>query len=46
MDVPGPADNIISPMMEVPPTVSPPRVTHTSALKRSTIWTNFAEARA
>src|ERR1039458_1620635 len=46
MDVPGPADSIISPMMEVPPTVSPPRVTHTSALKRSTSCTNFAEARA
>ena len=44
--VPGPADSIISPMIEVPPTVSPPRVTQTSALKRSTIWTNFAEARA
>src|SRR5215211_5898252 len=44
--VPGPADSIISPMMEVPPTVSPPRVTQTSALKRSTIWTNLAEARA
>ena len=43
---PGPADSIISPMIEVPPTVSPPRVTQTSALKRSTIWTNFAEARA
>src|SRR3984957_4231615 len=36
MDVPGPADSIISPMMEVPPTVSPPRVTQTSALKRTT----------
>ena len=44
--VPGPADSIISPMIEVPPTVSLPRVTQTSALKRSTIWTNFAEARA
>src|SRR5229473_4727374 len=29
IDVPGPADSIISPMMEVPPTVSPPLVTHT-----------------
>jgi predicted DNA-binding transcriptional regulator AlpA len=33
-------------MMDVPPTVSVPRVTQTTALKRSTIWTNFAEARA
>jgi hypothetical protein len=46
IDVPGPAESIISPMIEVPPTVSPPRVTQTSALKRSTICTNFAEARA
>src|ERR1700726_4649018 len=46
IEVPGPADSIISPMMEVPPTVSLPFVTHPSALKRSTIWTNFAEARA
>src|SRR6476646_9186892 len=46
MVVPGPADSIIKPMIEVPPTVSLPRVTQTSALKRSTIWTNFAEARA
>src|ERR1700688_3327350 len=37
IDVPGPADSIISPMIEVPPTVSPPLVTQTSALKRSTI---------
>src|SRR5216684_3158597 len=37
MDVPGAADSIINPMIEVPPTVSPPRVTQTSALKRSTI---------
>src|ERR1700722_3329936 len=37
MVVPGAADNIISPMIEVPPTDSPPRVTQTSALKRSTI---------
>src|SRR5258708_681087 len=37
IDVPGPADSIISPIIEVPPTVSPPRVTQTSALKRSTI---------
>ena len=44
--VPGPADSIISPMIEVPPTVSLPRVTQTSALKRSTICTNFADARA
>ena len=34
---PGPADSIINPMIEVPPTVSLPRVTQTSALKRSTI---------
>ena len=46
MEVPGPADSIISPMIEVPPTVSLPLVTQTSALKRSTICTNFAEARA
>src|SRR5882724_8329826 len=46
IDVPGPADSIISPMIDVPPTVSPPLVTHTSALKRSTICTNFADARA
>ena len=37
IDVPGPAANIISPMMDVPPTVSPLRVTQTSALNRSTI---------
>src|ERR1700736_5628277 len=46
IDVPGPAASIIRPMIEVPPTVSPPRVTQTCALKRSTAWTNFAEARA
>src|ERR1700694_1640910 len=46
MDVPGPADSIISPMIEVPPTVSLPFVTQTSALKRSTICTNLADARA
>src|ERR1700730_10057404 len=46
IDVPGPADSIISPMIEVPPTVSWPLVTQTSALKRSTICTNLAEARA
>src|SRR6266581_3640478 len=34
MDVPGPAESIINPMIEVPPTVSPPRVTQTSASKR------------
>src|SRR6186713_292784 len=45
-EVPGPAASIINPMIEVPPTVSLPRVTQTSALKRSTIWTNLAEARA
>jgi hypothetical protein len=33
-------------MIEVPPTVSPPRVTLTSAWNLSTNWTNFAEARA
>src|SRR5260370_29192413 len=37
MDVPGPADSIISPMVEVPPTVSPPFVTQTSALKRCAV---------
>src|SRR5882762_9032113 len=33
MVVPGPAESIISPMIEVPPTVSPPRVTVISASK-------------
>ena len=33
-------------MIERPPTVSPQRVTVTSASKRSTVWTNLAEARA
>ena len=46
MVVPVAAPSIISPMIEVPPTVSPPRVTRTSASKRSTVCTNFAEARA
>src|SRR4029077_6838324 len=45
-EVPGPAASIIRPMIEVPPTVSLPRVTQTSALNFSTICTNFAEARA
>src|SRR6185437_14112091 len=44
--VPGAAASIISPMIERPPTVSLPRVTQTSEMKRSTVWTNFAEARA
>src|SRR5262245_25021963 len=43
---PGPADSIINPMIELPPTVSLLRVTVMSALKRSTICTNFADARA
>ena len=34
------------PMMEVPPTVSPLRLTVTSALKASAHWTNLAVARA
>ncbi len=46
MDVPGAAASIIRPMIEVPPTVSPARVTVTSASNFSTVWTNFAEARA
>src|ERR1700726_471463 len=46
IEVPGPADSIISPMMEVPPTVSLPFVTQTSALTGSTVWANCAEARA
>ena len=46
MVVPGPADSIISPMIELPPTVSLPRVTVISALNCSTILTNFADARA
>src|ERR1700709_509645 len=46
MVVPGPAESIIRPMIEVPPTVSPPRVTRISASNCSTILTNFAEARA
>src|SRR3954453_8233989 len=37
IEVPGAAESIINPMIEVPPTVSPPRVTQTSASKRSTI---------
>ena len=44
--LPIPAASIINPMIELPPTVSPLRVTVTSALKRSTICTNFADARA
>jgi len=44
MDVPGPAESIIRPMMEVPPTVSPPRVTQTSASKRSTVWNEFCRS--
>jgi NAD(P)-dependent dehydrogenase (short-subunit alcohol dehydrogenase family) len=37
MVVPGPAASIINPMIDVPPTVSLPRVTQTSALNFSTI---------
>ena len=44
--VPGPAASIIRPMIEVPPTVSSPRCTFTSASNFSTVCTNFAEARA
>jgi len=33
IEVPGPAASIIRPMIEVPPTRSAPRVTHTSASK-------------
>ena len=46
MVVPGPAESIISPMIELPPTDSLPRVTVTSASNSSTSFTNFAEARA
>src|SRR5579871_6203687 len=46
IDVPGPAESIINPMIDVPPTVSWPFVTQMSASKRSTIWTNLADARA
>ena len=46
ISVPGAAASIIRPMIEVPPTVSPQRVTRTSASKRSTVCTNLAEARA
>src|SRR3712207_6054834 len=34
------------PILDRPPTVSPQRVTVTSEEKRSTVWTNLAEARA
>ena len=44
--VPVPAASIIRPMIDVPPTVSLPRVTQTSASNFSTSWTNFADARA
>src|SRR5262249_38531459 len=44
--VPGPAASIISPMIEVPPTTSWPRLTFTSASNFSTVCTNFADARA
>src|SRR6516164_3833144 len=46
IEVPGAAASIISPMIEVPPTVSWPRVTRTSASNFSTVCTNLAEARA
>src|SRR5262249_8582382 len=46
MVVPGPAESIISPMIEVPPTTSWPRLTFTSASNFSTVCTNLAEARA
>src|ERR1700678_1201925 len=49
IDVPGAAESIIKPMIEVPPTVSqcsPQRLTRTSASNFSTVWTNLAEARA
>ena len=41
MVVPVAAPSIISPMIEVPPTVSLPRVTRTAASKRSTVWHEF-----
>src|SRR4029450_3432959 len=44
--VPGPAASIMRPMIEVPPTVSWPRLTFTSASNFSTVCTNLAEARA
>ena len=46
IEVPGEAASIIRPMIEVPPTVSPPRMTRTSASNFSTSCTNFADARA
>ena len=46
MVAPGPAPSIMSPMIEVPPTTSCPRLTFTSASNFSTICTNFADARA
>ena len=46
MVVPCAAPSVRRPMIERPPTVSPQRVTVTSESKRSTVWTNFAEARA
>src|ERR1700726_327863 len=46
MVVPGPAPSIMSPMIEVPPTTSCPRLTLTSASNFSTVCTNLADARA
>src|SRR5690349_19740589 len=43
---PWPAASIISPMIEVPPTVWPSRITRTVASKLSAHLTNLAEARA
>ena len=44
MVIPGPAASIMSPMIEVPPTVSWPRVTVMAASNCSAVCTNFAEA--
>src|SRR5262245_54323435 len=43
---PRPAANIMSPMIDVPPTVWPSRTTRTVASKPSAHFTNLAEARA
>ena len=43
---PGLAASIISPMIDVPPTVCPSRATRTVASKLSAHFTNLAEARA
>ena len=46
MQQPGAAASVISPMMDVPPTIWPSLLTRTSASKASAHFTKFAEARA